>query len=140
MPHTSATSSGKPKGKSVSVGNDPHPVSIRFAPKERKAIEDAAERDGLRFGAWVRQVAVFTCERGQPLDVKRTKLDKGVASDPMSIRFTRKERQSIERSARRDEMMFGSWVRQAAVLACEKGLHITRTVEMKKAYKARAAS
>jgi uncharacterized protein (DUF1778 family) len=50
---------------------------------------------------------------------------------PMSIRFTAQERQLIDRSATRDGLKFGSWVRQIAVLSAKQKISISRSVEMK---------
>jgi hypothetical protein len=66
---------------------------------------------------------------------------KTVSNDPhpMSIRFTAKEREIIDRSASRDGLKFGSWVRQIAVLSAKRGMSVTRSIEMKKIYRDRVA-
>lgn len=48
------------------------PVSIRFSSEEKSAIEQAAARDGLSFGAWIRHVAVLACN-------KNLRIEKSVA-------------------------------------------------------------
>lgn len=51
------------------------PVSIRFSAEEKRAIEQAAERDGLAFSAWIRKLALYACTKNlrvtESYDIKR---------------------------------------------------------------------
>lgn len=58
---------------------------------------------------------------------------------PMSIRFAVDERTRIEKAAIRDGMKFGSWVREIAVLAADRGMRVSRKTEIKRVYKPKGA-